>query len=883
MLWRDKMRMRLEMLLHRGREIERLNSEFDFHLEQLIAEKVAAGMTPEEARFAAMRAFGNPTLLREQVGETWSWNQLELLVREIGIRIRTLARTPGFAFISILVIAIGIGSNVALFTVVQSVLLKPLPFKEPNRLLRLYEHSADDKFPYNTVAGGVFEEWKKQSDSFSDLAILLSWPEYNLSASGGQLPEKIRGAECSWNLFPMLGVEPVLGRAFTAADDKSSAEATVVLSWGLWKRRFGGDPSILNRTIRLDAKPYTVIGIMPQWFAYPERAVQLWTPIYHQEPPSRWRSLDAHMFVVIGRLKPGTTPTLATSDVSLIVRRLHDQNLGDPFVSKAANARPLLDDMVGEIRAPLYMLLGATGCVLLIACLNVANLLVARASARRRELAIRAALGGSRLRLFGEQLIESLVLSAIGGGLGLMLAYGVVQWLVNARQDMSRAEGVHIDHVVLAFTVGLVCLCAVLAGVISSIASVGRGTKTLSSLQESSRSYSSGRSRASLRKLLLSLEIGLTVVLLIAAGLLLKSYERLRASDLGCTKTNVLTMGFSLPEAQYSEPTQRVAFFETLLARVRGLPGVETAGLVTVLPGEGWSQDNGFAIAEHPPLPSGQSQDAIVRWADPDYFSSIGIPILRGNTFSKNQRLDRAMKVVISDSFARQFFEDEDPIGRHLITLGNKSYEIVGVVGNTRFAISKPPQPMMYFPLYAGTETGSSLVVRSSRDPESIALPIQGIVQQLDRDLPVSNILTMEELVDRSTIDTNFDATLLLTFAVLSLALAAVGLFGVLSYIVAQRTSEIGIRIALGAERQSVLVLVLLDGLRPAFSGLAFGIFGAIAAAQLMRSMLYGISPLDPAVFTGVTATLLGVAAGACLIPAWRAAHLDPMKALRVE
>src|SRR5947199_1876627 len=449
MRWLEKIRVQLEMLLHRRREVQRLDAELRFHLEQQIAENIAQGMSPEEARYAARRAFGNPTLLREQARETWNWNTIETALQNMRISIRTLCRTPGFAFISILVIAIGIGANVALFTVVRSVLLKPLPFKEPGRLLRLYEHSADDKFPYNEAAGGVFLEWKKENHGFSDLAIVLTWPEYNLSSAGGQLPEKVRASQCSWDLFQTLGVEPAMGRSFTATDDQPSANATVLLSWGLWKRRFGGNPAVLNQTIHLDAKPYTVIGVMPSWFRYPEQSVQLWTPVYHEQFPDRWQQLDSHMFVVIGRLKAGVTQTKATTELSTIVRRLHDQHTENPFISKAANSRPLLDDMVGDVKTPLYVLLAATGCVLLIACLNVANLLVARGTARRRELAIRAALGGSRRRLLGEHLTESFLLSAVGGVAGVLLARAVIDWLVGTRQDISRVEAIHMDGMVM--------------------------------------------------------------------------------------------------------------------------------------------------------------------------------------------------------------------------------------------------------------------------------------------------------------------------------------------------------------------------------------------------------------------------------------------------
>jgi len=587
------------------------------------------------------------------------------------------------------------------------------------------------------------------------------------------------------------------------------------------------------------------------------------------------------MFVVIGRLKPGMTAAEATSELSLIVRRLHEQHLDNPFISKAAQSRPLLDDLVGDVKTPLYVLLAATGCLLLIACLNVASLFVARGAARRRELAIRTALGSNRWRLLGEQLTESCILSAAGGAVGLLMAYAVIQGFVSMRRDMSRVEAIHMDASILAFAVGLIFVCALFAGMTSAFSI--NSDQVLPSLQESSRSHSTGPARVRLRKWLLSIEVALTVVLLIGAGLLLKSYQRLRSSDLGCITQNVLKMNISLPDARYGQPAQRLNFFDNLLARVRSLPGVQAAALVSLVPGEGYYGDNGFAIAEHPPLPVGQSQYAVVRWADPGYFAALGIPLLRGQTFDANQRLDRATKVIVSESFARLYFPDEDPLGKHLLTLGQKSYEIIGVVGDTRYLVAKPPEPMMYFPLYKGIESGATLAVRGIRDAASFALPIQELVQQLDPELPVSDILTMDQMIGKSTLDASFDAMLVLAFAVLSLVLAAVGLFGVLSYIIAQRTSEIGIRIALGAQRENVLKLVLLDGLRPAFFGLAFGIAGGIAAAQLIRSMLYGTGPLDPSVFLTVTAILLLVAAAACLIPAWRASRLDPMVALRTE
>jgi predicted permease len=413
-------------------------------------------------------------------------------------------------------------------------------------------------------------------------------------------------------------------------------------------------------------------------------------------------------------------------------------------------------------------------------------------------------------------------------------------------------------------------------------------------LQESSRSQSAGQGRVRLRRWLLSLEVGLTVILLVGAGLLLKSYERLRSVDMGCVTKNVLTMQFSLPEEKYSQPVQRANFFSDLIERVHSLPGVRSAGLVRKLPGQGYAGDTSFSIAEHPPLQTGQMQYAMVRWADAGYFAAMGIPILRGHTFDEHQWLGGASQVIISESFAHQYFEDVDPIGKHLLTRvlpainptlfqGRHYGEIVGVVGDTRFQVSKDPQGAMYFPIYSGTFGSAALAVQSDQEVSRLALPIQRIVQQLDPDLAVADILTMDQIIGQSAMDSSFNATLLFVFAVFSLVLAAVGLFGVLSYLVAQRTTEIGIRIALGAQRDEVLRLTLLDGLRPALIGLVIGLFGSIAAAQLIRSMLYGINPFDPAVFVCVAAILILVATAACVAPAWQASRLDPMTALRSE
>jgi predicted permease len=882
MRWMEKIRMRLQMFLHRGRESGRLESELEFHLEQQIAENRAAGMSAEEARQTAMRSFGNPTVLREQARETWSWNGLEALGRDAHIGARTLLRSPGFALTAILVMALGIGANVALFTLVRSVLLRPLPFAEAGRLVGIFEAQSDGSYQDNIVAGGCFGVWKEHAKGFSDMAVDQEM-EYNLAGSGNQLPEVVHAEAASWNMFPLLGVRTALGRLFTASDDRPGANAVTVLSWGLWKRRFGGDPGIVGQNILINAKPYTVIGVLPAWFAWPDQKVELWTPLYHEKSPELMQMFVAHNFDVVGRLRPGVTKQQASAEVNALQREIRREHPDGP-VNDAVNLRPLVDADTYEIKTGLYALLGATGCLLLIACLNIANLLVARAASRSKEGAIRTALGGSRMRLIREQVVESTILAAAGGVLGMLFAEGILRWLISTRDDIPRADGIHMDWVVIVFALVAILGCGLLAGLIPALSS--RDTQVLTTLQESGRSHSGGRGRARLRQMLLVVEVGLTVVLLIGAGLLLRSYQQLRAADLGFAQHNVLTMEMHLPKGSYRTGDQEVAFFEELLSRVRALPGVEAAGLTNVVPGEGRHRDDVFIIEEHPPLPRGQVLDALTRYVDPGYFEAMQIPLVEGRSLEASERLDQALAVVVNRELAHEYFPNEDPIGRHLDTGGitpGKGLRIVGVVGNTRDELSHDPYPAIYYPLYSGDQRGVTLVVRSAGNVAGLALPVQKAITGLDPALPVANVLTMEQVLGQSTLDARFDATLLMAFAVLSLLLAMVGLFGVLSFMVAQRTTEIGIRIALGAQRKQIMQQMLRDGLRPALWGLALGLAASVGVTRLIASLLFGTRPYDPAVFVVVSGTLLAVAVVACLLPAWRASRLDPMQALRTE
>jgi len=845
------------------------------------------GLSPREARYAAMRAFGNPTLILEQTRAVWSWNWIENIAGDLRYGLRTLWRTPGFALIAILVMALGIGANVSLFTVVRSVLLKPLPYSDPARLALIYQADNDQPHPapWLPVDAGSFWEWQRSTQSLAQMALVSPFQGYNVSGEGGKLPEVVEAAWCTDNFFSLLGVQPMMGRSFTPDDDKPGAPSTAVITANFWKRRYASDPAITGKTIWLDAKPYTIIGVLPSTFVYSGAfggsADQIWAPVRHEASASLLHTYGDHEFLAVARLAPGVSLATFAARVDALQRQIKSAH-PEPAVHPGAIGRTMLDDAVHNYKTPLYALLGATGCVLLIACMNVAGLLVARAASRSKEFAIRAALGGGRMRLIRERLIESLLLSASGGALGLLLAWSALAWLVQARHDMNRVEAIHFDGMAAAFTLAVIFLCTFFSGLISAH-SAGRGN-ILAELQEASRSHSGGRSRALLRRLLLSAEVGLTVVLLVGAGLLIKSFEHLRSADLGVPVDNVLTLQLGLPHARYQQDEQKIAFFEQLIARVRALPGVSSAGLVSAAPGEGWNGDDLMSIVEHPPLPKGQGLDFMLRGADPGYFSAIGLPILKGRTFNEDERGKRANVVLISRGAAQQYFPGEDPIGKHLKTIDEGGvWTIIGVVGDVRWNVAQPPISTLYWPIYGNGYSFATIVVRAPRDVESLAVPVQKIVAQLDPDLPASNVMTLREAIGKSTIDSEFDSILVLAFAIIALVLAAAGLYGVLAYLAAQRMVEFGIRLALGAQRKTLLSHLLLEGLKPATAGLLIGLPASAAVVRLIRSMLYETEPLDPLVFGAVAGLLLFVSIAACLVPAWNASRLDPMRTLRTE
>ena len=864
----------------RDADVQReLQSDIDLEEE----EQRESGVPPQEARHAALRAFGNPTLISEQTRAVWTWNGLENFLRDVRISIRTLFRSPGFSVLAVLVMALCIGAATSLFTVMRSVLLRPLPFRDPDRLVMIYEHFRDPEnnaqgFNYTPVAPADYLDWRTQTHGFEDMAAWYYWPP-NLTGEHGELPEMVQALGGSWNLFPLLGVNAAIGRTFTESEDRPDGNV-VLLTWSLFQRRFGGDSSIVGRQIHLNGKPYTVVGVLPKWFTYPDAEVQLWVP-YARIGSEVLTHHEYHFSRVVARLRPDVSLASALSQVEALQYQLHMQNLHAPVAEDVAS-RTLIDDLARDVKKPLIILLCAVGCMLLIGCLNVANLMVARSAARQKEIAICSALGANRITLIRIQLIESLLISMVGGITGVVLSLAATNWLVSIWKDLPTAQNVHPDGVVLAVTCALVFGAALLAGLLPAISSTSKSTIA----ETSSRTAPGSQARTALRKTLLTVEIATTVVLLIAAGLLLKSFWRLRTTDVGCVTDNVLTMRYSLPGKKYDSPAKVNAFNETLLERVRAMPGVRAAALGSTVPGAGYGGDDMFTIPEHPRIAPGAPQpEALFRTADPGYFSALQIPLLSGRFFTSADRNGRPKTVIISDQLMRQCFPGENPLGQHIHSMrGNADYEIVGVVADTRYLVGQPDKVTLYFPVLSGENTtGLALAVRTAADPLSISIPVQKLIAELDPKLPVSHVLTMQQIIEQSLGNASLSASLVLGFAVMSLILASVGLYGVLSYLTIQRTGEIGVRMALGAQRGEVVRLMLVDGLRPAFYGLVLGLAASVGAVRLIQSMLYGTRPLDPAIFASVAASLLIVAALACLVPAWRASRIDPMQALRTE
>jgi putative ABC transport system permease protein len=802
---------------------------------------------------------------------------METLFRDIRYGIRSLAKRPGFTAIALIALALGIGANTAIFSLVNAVLLRPLPFAEPDRLVWMFGNvrNATNRA---SVSPLDFLDYRKQNTTFEEFAAQLSFPAHvNLTGNGE--PERLTAAAVTGNYFQALGARAALGRTFQLENETPGREQVAVLSYGLWQKRFGGDPNIVSKTVMLDGKKIEVMGVMPQDFSFPA-ATELWVPINFDSSPDL-KQRKAHFMRPIGKLKPGVTIAQAQADTDIIAQRLEEQY---PDSNKGWNLRlvSLREQLVGNTRPTLLLLFGAVGFVLLIACANVANLLLVRAATREREIALRTALGAGRFRIVRQMITESVLLSLVGGTLGALLAIWGVDLLVTLSAGSIPATAhVRIDSTVLAFTF----LISLITGVLFGLAPALRTMKlNLSeSLKEGGRTGSEGGKSNKTRSVLVVLESAIAVVLLIGAGLLVRSLIQLQNINPGFDAHNVLTMRVDLSRDKYRTPEKAGNFFTQLESRLGGLPGVEAVGFVTELPLSGQPNDMPFNVEGRPAVAINESLDADYRRVNQHYFKALRIPLLRGRNFTEQEVKQSTKVLVISELLASQVFPNEEPLGKRLIMVSGKDpWEIIGIVGDVRHrALESRPFGAMYMPTY---QTGwTNLVIRTQGDPTSLAAAVRKEVQVIDPDQPVAAVRTMDEWVDTSVAQPRYRTTLLGLFALLALVLASTGIYGVMSYSVTQRTHEIGVRMALGAKRSDVLTLVVRQGMLLVVLGVGIGLLGAFALTRVMSTLLFGVTAKDPLTFVAVAALLTLVAFIACYIPARRATKVDPLVALRYE
>lgn len=806
---------------------------------------------------------------------------MDTLLQDIKYGFRLLFKNPGITVIAVIALSLGIGANTAIFSVVNSLLLKPLPYANSERLTLLNENSA--RLANMSVSYLNFIDWREQNQSFEYLAASRFQP-YNMTSDGN--PERVLAAQVSADMFGAIGVQPFMGRAYTEADDKPGAERTAVLTYAFWQERFGAQTDIIGQTITLSGNPYTVIGVFPQDFrTYPRggtQVPQLWTPLGLMGDVFTTRGNHPGIYVT-GLLKPGVTLEQAQTDMSLIAKRLEEQ-YPQSNTGNGIRVRSLHEVVVGDSRTPLFILLGAVGFVLLIACANVANLLLVRAAVRTREISVRVALGAGRMRIVRQMLTESTVLAIAGGVFGVFLAYWGINLLVAATAEyLPRINEVYIDKTVLAFT----ALLAVVTGIIFGLAPALQSSSPdlNDALKDSVRGTTGGRNR--LRNVLVVAEVSLAMVLLIGAGLLIRSFWQVSGASPGFNPDDLLTVNLTLPQTQYPDAESRRAFYNRLYPRLNSMPGVIAAGTIIPLPLGGGGWQTSFAVdGRERPAPGEFPLTDIAR-VSPGYFKTMGIPLLKGREFNERDHEEGPLVTIIDEQFAKKHFPDEDPIGQRLVfgPPQNPIYrEIVGIVGHVKnYGVDEESRVEMYQPYLQSPTAPITLLLRSKGDPNTLGTTVRNIVREIDPSLPVYNIRTMSSLVTLSIADRQLAAVLLTIFAAVALALASVGIYGVMSYAVSQRTHEIGIRMALGAGQGQVLGMVVRQGMALVGLGLLIGIVGSYGMTRWLESVLFNVSATDPMVFLAIPVILAVVALLASYIPARRAARVDPMVALRYE
>jgi putative ABC transport system permease protein len=798
--------------------------------------------------------------------------------KDLAFAVRMLLKNPAFTCIAILALGLGIGANTAIFSVVNAVLLKPLPYRDPDRLVRVYETFPEQGWRQNSVTAGNYLDWLAENQSFQDMAA-MGGGDFSLTGDGE--PVRLRGSRVSSSFFSVLKVQPALGRGFLAEEDRYGNHNSVVLSYGLWQRRFGGDLQILGKSLILNQNTHSVVGVMPAGFDFPDAGTEVWVPLAFRE--NEINNRRGHSYRVIARLKPGMTLPQAERDLNIIETRIGAEHR---FVKGwGVELIPLKERLVGKSRPALLILLGAVGFVLLIACANVANLLLARAAARQKEFAIRAALGAGRFRVVRQLLTESVLLAVIGGIFGLLLAYWGVHALVAlSPANLPRVEEIRIDRWVLFFTLGV----SLATGAIFGLAPALQASKpdVNEALKDSGRGSTGGLGRNRLRSLLVVSEVALSLVLLISAGLMIRSFSRLREVNPGFNPDRILTMSISLPGKKYSELEKSVQFIDQLIQRVGNLPGIKSVGMINNLPLAGSGSSIAVKVEGLPEPAPGEPIAAGHRQISPNYFKTLGTAFVKGRDFNEHDRTNSIPVAIINDSFVRKFMRGQEPIGQRLNVGdgGPGPVEIVGVVKDIRHnGLDTEAGAEMYFPYMQRCWGFLTLVVRTASNPSLMTSVVRKEVQLIDKDQPVHNVRTMDQLVTESVAQRRLSMMLLGIFASVALVLAAVGIYGVMSYSVSQRTHEMGIRMALGARRGDVLRLVVKQGMMLAVIGVAVGLAGALALTHLMSTLLFEIKPTDLPTYSGVSLLLTAVAVSACFLPARRATRVDPIIALRYE
>ena len=805
------------------------------------------------------------------------------IFRDIRYGLRSLLRIPGFTLVAVATLALGIGVNTAIFSVVNAVLLRELPYPDPEHLVAVWETAAQpgqDVNNRNEVAMGNFLDWRTQQTVFDGLAA-LNYSNVNLTGSAE--PERIQGAVVTANFFSLLGTKPIIGRGFLAEEENPDSARTIIISYGLWQRRFGSDPDVIGKTLTVNGNPVSVIGILPSTFEFEfpiTRQIEIWMPMRISASNTNRQS---HYLYVIARLRGNVSIDQAQAGMAVLANQLQQQ-YPETNSNRGVNLIPLQQQLVGDSRPYLRVLFAAVGFVLLIACANVACLLLARVNSRYREIAIRLALGATRWRIIRQLLTESILLAGIGGLAGLLLAYWQTDMLVGLTpSEVPRLGEISLNGQVFGWTLAVSLATGLLFGLAPAL---GASKPELSeSLKEGGRSVTDRRSR--LRNVLVISEIALAFMLLIGAGLLIKSFLRLQHVSPGFDPKNVLTMNVSLPRQKYKENQQINSFFEQLLTKVSSIPGVEAVGGIDPLPFGGSDGTTGFVVEGAAPQPVGERPEVGERTATSSYFRAMGIPVIRGRTFNNGDREDAPRVVMINEALAKRFWPNDDAIGKRL---GFKSsdpqvwHEIIGIVGNVKHRrLDVAPKPELYFPYSQYPGTFMTLVVRTTSEPINAIAATRNQVLSLDPDQPIFDIKAMDERLSSSVAVNRFVMLLIGVFAALSTILAAVGIYGVMAYTVSQRTHEIGVRMALGAGAHDVVGLVMAGGLKLVVSGMGIGIAGALALSRVMESLLFEVSTTDPLMFGIMAAVLSAVAMLSCFLPAYKAVRIDPMIALRYE